>query len=260
MRRMAGTRAPTNHQRPHGRPAKPSRQRQEHVGAGVEYPRQWHTGAACRYRHAVSSTNRGAVRRASDYYPTPAWCVRSLLSEVALPGGSWLEPCAGDGAIIRAVREVRPDVRWTGWELREEAAPSLRRLLPAPRLHIGDFLASPKPRRRYSVALTNPPFSRATPFVEACLERADLVVMLLRLSFLSTRDRADFMRSHCPDVYVLAKRPSFTGGPTDSADYAWFVWTTARRGTGRIRVLTPPRTLSAFEKRRLQGVSPSRKQ
>jgi hypothetical protein len=46
----------------------------------------------------MSATNRGAVRRADDYYATPAWCVRALLASVQLPGGRWLEPAAGDGA------------------------------------------------------------------------------------------------------------------------------------------------------------------
>ena len=47
------------------------------------------------------------MRRDRDYYPTPSWCVRALLETVDLPTGTWLEPTAGDGAIIRAVDEYR---------------------------------------------------------------------------------------------------------------------------------------------------------
>lgn len=36
--------------------------------------------------------------------------------------------------------------------------------------------------------------------------------------------RADFHRRHPSDVFVLPRRPSFTGGGTDATEYAWFVW------------------------------------
>lgn len=56
----------------------------------------------------MSSTNRNSnTRRADDAYYTPAWCVRALLRTIGtLPGGLWLEPAAGTGAIARAVGEV----------------------------------------------------------------------------------------------------------------------------------------------------------
>lgn len=60
----------------------------------------------------MSATGRSDVRRLDDFYATPAWCVRRLLEGVNPPGGLWLEPCAGDGAIIRAVEEMRADVKW----------------------------------------------------------------------------------------------------------------------------------------------------
>jgi hypothetical protein len=41
-----------------------------------------------------------------------------------------------------------------------------------------------------------------------------------------------------PDVLVLEKRPSFTGGGTDGCEYAWFIWRKGRLGsTGKVRVL-----------------------
>ena len=178
-----------------------------------------------------------------DYYPTPGWCVRRLLEEVELPGGEWLEPCAGDGAIIRAVQEIRDDVSWRAMELRESCRPDLVAAVGGPsRVQIGNALAAPWPARPV-VALTNPPFREAMPFVEVALERADTVAVLLRLNFLASAVRAPLMRRWPPDVYVLPNRPSFTGGGTDSTEYAWFVWRHKRdRTEGRIKVLaTTPR-------------------
>jgi len=67
----------------------------------------------------MSATGRGRERDEHDFYETPAWCVHRLLEAVPqLPGGAWLEPCAGKGAIIRAVNEVRKDpIHWTAVEI-----------------------------------------------------------------------------------------------------------------------------------------------
>ncbi|MBT3224475.1 MAG: hypothetical protein HN348_35860 [Proteobacteria bacterium] len=151
----------------------------------------------------MSSTGRGGKRSPADYYPTPAWCVRRLLEEVELPGGVWVEPCAGDGAIIHAVNAVRGDVEWQANELRKECRGDLCSAIGRPdRVHIGDidsFMPSPAP----VVAITNPPFSAAMEVVNWCRLHADITVLLLRLNFLASAQRAPFMRANAPDIYVL---------------------------------------------------------
>jgi hypothetical protein len=187
----------------------------------------------------VSSTNRGGERSPADFYATPEWCVRRLLEEVPLPGGRWLEPAAGDGAIIRATS--RDDVVWTAWEIRETEATSLQKSVSGSDVHIGDFVEAARTgelrERRFDVAITNPPFRLAQEFIDGCLSCADTVVMLLRLNYLASKGRWQFMRGNTPDVYVLPNRPSFTGGKTDSIEYAWFVWPRERRTEGKVRVL-----------------------
>lgn len=186
----------------------------------------------------MSSTNRGSKRSPADFYATPSWCVSRLLEALALPGGEWLEPAAGDGAIIKAVR--RDDVAWTAWELEKRNRQALKALLPHSRLHLGDFVKAAGGLvhgRKFAVAITNPPFRLAQPFIDACLACAEHVVMLLRLNYLATKSRWSFMRTHTPDVYVLPNRPSFVNGTTDSVEYAWFVWTQQPRSEGRLRIL-----------------------
>lgn len=188
----------------------------------------------------MSSTNRGGERREDDVYITPAWAVRALLADVEISGGWWLEPCAGDGAIIQAVATCRTDVEWSAFELRSECGPAL---LESPRTHgvvVGyDFLADFVPGRHYDAIVTNPPYSLAEEFIRACLPLADVVVMLLRLNFLGSMKRAAFLREYAPSVYVLPKRPSFVGGKTDSCEYAWFVWRKYWAGSPEVRVLNP---------------------
>ena len=174
----------------------------------------------------MSATNRGAKRSVADFYGTPAWCVHRLLEMCPLPsGGRWLEPCAGDGAIIRATNEwMRQPPKWYASDVRMDCEPALRPL--AHRLWIGNHLldCNPLAQRRYAVAITNPPFSIAWDFVWRTLPLAGFTVMLLRLNFLGSIKRHAQMQRHMPDIYVLPNRPSFTGGKTDATEYGWFVW------------------------------------
>lgn len=191
-----------------------------------------------------------------------------------IPVDNWHEIAAGTGGIIRAVQEYRPMRvgRWFATELRENDE------LPfTPGLYafaFEDFLTQ-KPFRS-DVAITNPPFAIAEAMIKKSLERADWVVMLLRSSFKSSA-RADWLRNEMPDQFDLPNRPSFiasynceprdahdrgcgwtkktpidapriklcpscgrkvTRSTSDSAEYAWFVWTPERgRSVGQTRIL-----------------------
>ena len=203
----------------------------------------------------MSATGRSNVRDLDDAYFTPAWCVRRLLEACPLPNhGPWLEPCAGDGAIIRAVTSYasapmpRPysEVKWTAIEIRDVDRPSGLAMNTIWRRG-QNFLTLPDAEidLHYTVAITNPPYRHALEFIERCRDLADTTVMLLRLNYLASAKRAEFMRANPPDVYVLPNRPSFTGGgKTDCTEYAWMVWPRVgrRRSFGEVRVLaTTPR-------------------
>lgn len=178
-------------------------------------------------------------RRPHDYYPTPAWCVRRLLEALRFPPwGRWLEPSAGDGAIIRAVHEFGQP-QWTAVELREECAPGLASLTPGGEAVIADFLRwSEGVSQRWNVAILNPPFSAAEAFTRRCLDVANHVFVLERLNWIEGQERNGWLRDNPPDVYVLPERPSFTGDGTDSCAYAWFVWGPHRhRPHGRFHLL-----------------------
>ena len=67
----------------------------------------------------------------SENYPTPEWAVHRLLDTWEPPGSVWLEPCAGEGAIISAVRswcaagEDRWNPKWEAVEIRSECRQAL---------------------------------------------------------------------------------------------------------------------------------------
>jgi len=194
----------------------------------------------------MSSTGRGAVRQEFDNYPTPAWCVERFLEAVELPGDCWLEPCAGDGAIVDAVKKYRrentlyaPEILWVAGDIREEVLVNLR--ATAHYANTWDWLDInyDSLNDQYDVLITNPPYNQAEKFVRKGLGVAKNVVMLLRLNFMGSENRADFLRTTQPDVYVLPNRPSFTGKGTDSTEYAWFHWHAGSQGLLRVLNSTP---------------------
>ncbi len=195
----------------------------------------------------MSAKNRKSKSKPLDVYPTPSWCVENFLRHgPELPGGQWLEPTAGDGAIIRAVNERRRGISWDAVEIREECADKLETLTDA--FLVGDLLA-PEIRledfevNRWDVVITNPPFSRAQEVIEKVWDWADVVVMLLRLNFLGSVVRESFFDERgMPDVYVISPRPSFFKGEKSSSDaceYAWFVWRPGEQRRGEVRRLPP---------------------
>ena len=162
-----------------------------------------------------------------DFYPTPAWVTRLLVSKVALPTGHCLEPCAGHGDLVLALPQM--DRSWDLVELRSEALVPLGAIAAdSPyrvRVEVGmNYLHRPRPAARYDLGITNPPFSIAERVIGKMLDECKVVVALLEASFLGSQLRSEFLRAHPPDVIYLSERPSFTDGSTGSRDYAWFIW------------------------------------
>lgn len=214
----------------------------------------------------MSSTKRGGKRSTADWYGTPTWSVKRLLERLQLPGGSWFEPGFGDGSIIETVNSVRNDVEWFGVEKRKTSY-VVKTQSPDNnwRLAQDDFLKPKTPagelllKQRYDVILGNPPYRLAQAFLDRSLAMSTWVVFLLRVNFLGSEDRSDFMRTHAPDLYVLPNRPSFKRplrvlktveqeqskrrrprgkNQTDSIEYAWFCWGPEReRAVGQHQVL-----------------------
>jgi len=195
----------------------------------------------------MSATNRGSERRRDDAYFTPPPAVEVLLDRVQpfLPpwsdGGRLpiLEPAAGDGAIIRHVHARWPELRFHAVELHSEREAELR-AAGAERIWCRDFL-SWSPARRWHLVLGNPPYGLAQAFVDKALslvEPEGSVVFLLRLPFLESISRRDWhLMRPLRDVWVLSRRPSFTGGGTDATAYAWMHWQDGFRGEANLSVL-----------------------
>lgn len=192
-----------------------------------------------------------------EFHPTPEWSVDTIITSdlLKLPGGTWIEPCAGGGNIIKAVNRLRDDINWIIVELQERfhdqlamlARPGRDRLLP-----LGDFVHREWPDATADVLIMNPPFSLTMQFIEAAFRRAQHVLCLQRKGFFGTQSRAPWLREYCPDDFTLWKRASFRSDKqTDSTEYSWYYWPPdpfgrvgrehRRRRIGRIAMLDEPK-------------------
>lgn len=171
----------------------------------------------------MSSTNRGSKRAKGDAYMTRPQDIEALLRHVK-PWGRVLEPCAGTGNIVDALQRVACEyaIEWIDtYELAKGR----------------DFLLVGEGHSRYDWIVTNPPFSLAVPFIDKALKLADHVAMLLPTGFYASKERFEWWQDKLPTAqYTLHQRPWFLdwdgnrvlgkdGKPgTDSATYAWLVW------------------------------------
>jgi predicted RNA methylase len=205
----------------------------------------------------MSATGRnvkGSERSGIDFYRTPGWCTRSIVERLwrdpqrkvaDCEGALWVDAGAGDGAIsAELLRWGVPPGNLVAVENNGLLASRCRRSLPdTANVACENFLGwSPvstgvgrSPARR-AVVMMNPPFGQAREFVEHALGFASCVVCLLRINFLEGQGRADFHRRHPGDVYVMSRRPSFTGKGTDATGYCWMAWGLPAQG-GRWEIL-----------------------
>jgi len=110
-------------------------------------------------------------------------------------------------------------------EIRSEEQNGLLQI--ADEVIIEDFLKW-YPDKEYKTIIGNPPYSVALEFLEHCFEISNRnveIIMLLRTAFLESKKRYEFWQRHpLNGLYVLSKRPSFTGKGTDATSYSFFIW------------------------------------
>lgn len=163
----------------------------------------------------VSATNRGTTRDPKDFYATPKAAFEPLLkilpptlaSDCADNLFCYHEPCAGDGRLIRWLKESGR--RAKGSDLYPQ---SCEEYLPIP----VDYLKDTMP---YQFVISNPPFSVAFEMCQHALAHSREFMFLLRLSFLESDTRGDWLSAHEPNgLWVLKKRPSFVMSVTCKSD------------------------------------------
>ncbi len=177
----------------------------------------------------MSATHRTKEQKAAstDFYATPKWAVEAIMSPAGLHGDYIFDPCAGNGAILEAFAENNaPDHALAGIELDEKLVDGFKVPHLAKNVTVRDALSPESWGVRQHVVM-NPPFQLAEAFIRRALKEVapqQNVVALLRLGFLEGLARMPLHLEYPSNIFILPRRPSFTGSGTDASAYAWFVW------------------------------------
>lgn len=166
------------------------------------------------------STADTGDRNDRDYYETPLWMTASLLAHQPIDRRCQvLEPCCGDGSIVRALTAagftsiITNDLDERHVANRHRDATSL------------DFWEL-KTISRVDWIITNPPFGVAFPILEQAVLLARIgVAFLLRKTFLEpTIARGPWFAIHPPTRIIGLPRHSFRGKGSDSSACDWVIW------------------------------------
>jgi hypothetical protein len=157
-------------------------------------------------------------RNAFDYYPTPAWMTRSLLHfHPSIAGAVVLEPCSGDGAIVRVLEQDGGCAVLTN---------DIDTRHPAQTHHDATSAAYWSSLPYVEWVVTNPPFNVAFAVLQQAQKVARVgVALLLRKTFLEpTDERGPWLAEHPPDRLIGQPRYSFRGKGSDSVSCDWCLW------------------------------------
>lgn len=164
-----------------------------------------------------------------DDFPTQPWATRALVEHVApeICGAVVLEPAANRGYMARPLAEYAAKVYASDIHDYGAGYPVADFLTDAHELfRVAAFADRP------DWIVTNPPFNKAAPFVQAALQRARQgVAILAQLRFAEGRTRYAVLNHPTPPTIIaqfVERLPLVKGRVDPDADtataYAWFVW------------------------------------
>jgi hypothetical protein len=178
----------------------------------------------------MSSKGRGKPAEVLDRYYTPRPLVRTAFDFLAEHHGTWLstvrtvlEPGSGPGTFIEGAQTYCRSASFTG----VDPAPPPRQYAQYHRIQ-KDYLSWRNPTP-VDLCCTNPPFSLAASFMRKAVSELSphgRCLFLMRMGILASVERSTMWRDEIQleEVWVCSRRPSFRGGPTDSAEYGFFLF------------------------------------
>lgn len=160
--------------------------------------------------------NKGMVY---DFYQTPSYVTKTLLRREKFRG-SILEPCCGDGAILKVLQEKTRN-KLIASDIQDKFGVG----------SVKDFLSYKKAAN----IITNPPFTYALPFIKHGLSiYTGKIAFLMRISFLETIKRYEELFAHNPParIYVYTRRINFDEGKPFGGTLliGWWIWEKGHSG------------------------------
>lgn len=165
-------------------------------------------------------------RELSQFY-TPAWLAgRTARWACMHERPEWvLEPAAGQGSLVAAIKWVLPDVRVNAWDIDPENCEVLAKITNRTRdiVWCGDFLqARYDADEHFGLALMNPPYegNQDVRFIEHAHTVSDRVVGIFQSRIVHSAGRAEFWRhTDITRMAILSDRPHFGGEHSAKTDF-----------------------------------------
>jgi len=185
----------------------------------------------------VGSSRNNGERQKEDFYPTPSFATKSLLSREQFNGSIW-ECACGDGAISKVLIECGHSVYSSDIINRGFGISGV------------DFLNT---IYAHDNIITNPPYKYALDFIlhaKKCANKK--IAMFLKTVFLESESRYDMFQDKdfpLKTVYQFSKRVTlYKDGKkmknSGMIAYAWFVWDREYKGEPTIKwILNEKHTL-----------------
>lgn len=190
----------------------------------------------------MSSTARGTIRNANDYYVTPQWMVAEFLNRFVPEHNidttkPTFDPSAGGcGKYEMSYPTVLKQHNFTDITTADIRADS-RSENPNT-----DYFAHIN--LGFDLIITNPPFNRSVEFTQKALREVNHrghVVMLQRLNWLGSKKRKPFWnKAPLKHIYIHHKRAGFNPeqpNKTDSIEYAHFVFQKGFKGSPNLSII-----------------------
>lgn len=170
---------------------------------------------------AERSTADDGSRSEGDFYETPAWMTRSLLTfHPAIRGTRVLECCAGRGAITRVLREEADCT-----VVENDIDPQHGRMFRCDMTTLDGWrvLQTLGP---FDYVVTNLPFNLAIDIIRPGLlvPRKAFITVLLKSFDEPTQDRGEWLAQHPWTRKINQPRHAFRGAGSPSMASDWFIW------------------------------------
>ena len=164
----------------------------------------------------------------NDFYATDPLALEMLLKEYKFNNDTFLEPCVGNGNLIKVIKKEYPSSIITSIDLIDRGVPETI---------IADFLTYDT-SMKFDNIITNPPFSLATEFVYKSIDLLNengKIAMFLKIQFLESVKRKELFKKFPPKyIYVFSKRMATWNNGKEFDDnnkkwsttmcHAWFIW------------------------------------
>lgn len=198
----------------------------------------------------AQDTGKHRENTKDQYYTKPAiaiQCVQQILAHIEwATEAQWVEPSAGKGAFLEALKAARPTARCIGLDIDPQA----------PEIQQADFLGwqppgPPQIRDPKCIVFGNPPFGRQSSTAKAFIKRAatfaDAIAFILPRSFLKpSMSKAVPLAFHCRLSEDLAPNSFEVNGEAYDVPCVFQVW--ERLGVDRIVAAAPTEEGFAYVK------------